>query len=268
MAFLFLRMLKVAFLTFFFASSLVAGEPFSLFTNSPRGNISEEEWQKAYPFLLPEDFEIKHKLDEIFSRSTRVTFNSHSLTKAGFTTGNEQKYSLVVVTRHKELPGYIFKLYLDNEKYKSEDRARYLLTKRALGASLIKNYIDEHDLSHIFQVPKKWIYLLPEVEKPLKKYSYKNFIIVEEEMDILEKNANKRAWKEKVTKEILLNLYQMVKEIGLVDCMKIDNIPFATNGKVSFVDTEAMTTSRPVTYKRLKKSLSHDKKEFWHSLTK
>ncbi|HRD56089.1 MAG TPA: hypothetical protein PLC42_06805 [Parachlamydiaceae bacterium] len=260
-----LRFLKTLFFALFFVSSLMAGEPFSLFTSSPRSDIPEEDWQKAYPFLLPEDSEMKQKLDAIFENS-RATLNSHSLIKAGFSTADHQKYSLIVVTRHKDFPGYIFKLYLDNEKYKPETRARYLLTRRALGSSLIQKFIDEHDLGHMFQVPKKWIYLLPEVKKPLKKYAYKNFIVVEEEMDILEKHANKRAWKEKVTKEMLLNLYQIVKEIGLVDCVKIDNIPFATNGKITFVDTEAFTKERPVTLKRLKKSLSHSKRAFWERL--
>ena len=148
----------------------MAAEPFSLFTSSPRSDIPEDDWQKAYPFLMREDFEIKHQLDAIFD-SGRVTLNSHSLKKAGFTTGDHQKYSLIVVTRHKSFPGYIFKLYLDDEKYKPEGRARYLLTRRALGASLIQRFIDEHDLSHIFQVPKKWIYLLPEVKKIVKHHN-------------------------------------------------------------------------------------------------
>lgn len=221
--------------------------------------------ERASPFLLPDDSEIKAKLDRIFGQS-RVTLNSKTMEKAGFSTGKRQKYSRIVVAKHKDLPGYIFKIYLDNDKYKPNAKAQNYFIKRASGALAIQNCIEDNNLGHLFKVPRKWIYILPNTPKPKKNYSFKTFVLVEDDMKILDAHENKRAWKSsKVTKETLHGLYNILSTVGLIDCTKIDNIPFSRDGKIAFVDTEAHGYF-PVNYKRLKKWLSHSMKNFWSDL--
>jgi len=233
----------------------------------PRGSITQESWDILYPYLLPSDSEIMRTLNDIFGR-TRVTLNSDTMLKAGFTTGKAQEWSRIVVTKHKALPGYIFKIYLDDQGAKSDLRAQYFFEKRVRGSIAIQKYIDEKNLSHLFKVPRKWVYLLPETSLPKKKYSFKNFILVVEDMQILNKDENKKAWKgSQVNKDTLVALHNILKDVGLLDCSKIDNIPFSIDGKIAFVDTETSGQSF-IPYSRLKKSLSSKMKHFWSDLTK
>lgn len=233
----------------------------------PKNSITQESWDKLYPYLLPEDSEIMGTLNDIFGKS-RVTLNPETMVKAGFSTGKAQEWSRIVVTKHPALPGYIFKIYLDNQDAKPDPRAQFFFEKRARGSVAIQNYIDKNNLSHLFKVPKKWIYLLPETALPKKKYSFKNFVLVEEDMQILSKDENKLAWKSsQVTEDTLVSLFHLLKDVGLLDCSKIDNIPFSIDGKIAFIDTETSGMSW-IPYNRLKKSLSSKMKRFWVDLTK
>ena len=233
----------------------------------PRAGITTEFWNKLYPYLLPEDSEIMDTLNDIFGKS-RVTLNKESMEKAGFSTGKAQEWSRIVVTKHPALPGYVFKIYLDDQDAKPDPRAQFFFEKRARGARLIQSYIDKHNLSHLFKVPKKWVYMLPETKLPKKKYSFKNFILVEEDMQILSKDENKLAWKSsQVTEDTLVALFHLLKDLGLLDCSKIDNIPFSIDGKIAFIDTETSGMDW-VPYKRLKKSLSPKMKRVWVDLTR
>jgi hypothetical protein len=231
----------------------------------PRSSITQETWEAVYPYLLPETDELKFQLDEIFSQY-RVTLNSETLSESGFTNVKPRKYSRIVVTKHPKVPGFVFKIYLDDQGTKSDDIALYFLIRRVQGALTIQNYIDEHDLHENFKVPKKWLYLLPDTPMSKKKYSYKNFIVVEEDMYIMDKESNKKTWKSsKVTEKTLLGLYRILKDIGLMDCTRIENIPFSEDGKITFIDTE-MFGYYDVPLKRIKKVLSPNMRSFWSRL--
>lgn len=232
---------------------------------SPREDLTEDAWAKIEPYLLPDNFSMKSELDQIFSKS-RVISNSYTLEQAGFTNSKTREFSRLVVTSHPKLPGYIFKIYLDKLRKKPDEAAQYFFIRRVKGALAIQQFIEDHKVDHLFKVPKKWIYLLPEVESHSKKYSYKNFVLIEEDMHILDKKENKAAWAGPlVTEETLLHLYQLLKEIGLIDCVRIDNIPFSKDGRIAFIDTEFFGSNH-VAYKRLKKSLSSEMKKFWLSI--
>lgn len=235
--------------------------------HSPSKDISEESWQAVYPYLLPDDFEIKGKLDEIFSHG-RVILNSSSLLKAGFTTSKTRSFSRIVVTKHPDFPGYVFKIYLDDESYKSNEVAQRFFLRRIKGALTIQNVIDKNNLQDLFKVPKKWIYVLPDAIKAKKKYSYKSFILVAEDMHILSKEENKKAWKSsQVNKNTLIGLHHILKDAGLLDCTHIDNIPFSKDGKITFIDTEVYGVEESrVPFKRLKKALSSKMRHFWYDL--
>lgn len=235
--------------------------------HSPSKDIKEESWRTVYPYLLPDDFEIKGKLDEIFSHG-RVILNSSSLLKAGFTTSKTREFSRIVVTKHPELPGYVFKIYLDDESYKSNDVAQRYFLRRIKGALAVQKVIDENNLSDLFKVPKKWIYVLPDAIKAKKKYSYKSFILVAEDMQIVSKDENKKAWKSsQVNKNTLIGLHIILKDAGLLDCTHIDNIPFSKDGKITFIDTEVYgVDSDRVPLRRLKSALSSKMRHFWYDL--
>jgi hypothetical protein len=247
-------------LTMFHESSIFGWD-----IQSPRSSISQETWESVYPYLLSEYDELKFKLDEIFNES-RVTLNSRTLSDAGFTNVKPRKFSRIVVARHPQFPEYVFKIYLDEQGHKSDEAALYLLIRRVQGALAVQNCIDKHELHANFKVPKKRLYLLPETPMKKKRHSNKQFIIVEEDMNILDKDSNKKAWKSsKITEQSLLGLYYILSEVGLVDCCRIENIPFSEDGKITFIDTE-MFGFNSVPARNLKKVLPSNMRRFWSSL--
>ena len=256
----------MVFLFLLEANPLVASASKYLAT-APNAKVTDQAWQEVLPFLLPEESEIKEKLDALFNDS-RAILNSSSLKMAGFTTSRPQEFSLIVVTKHPSFPGYIFKIYLDNEKQKPDNKAQYYFLRRVKGACAIQKCIDENQLDAFFKVPKKWIYPLPAFEGQVKKYSHKNFILVVEDMEILSTKANIKAWKSSmVTKELLVGLHRITTEVGLVDCAKIDNIPFSKDGRVAFVDTESFGFPKVPLY-RLKEVIPSHMRSFWSKLIK
>jgi hypothetical protein len=239
--------------------------PFVSIASLEKKEVTEELLKEIYAYLIPDNLEIKHQLDKMF-KANRAILNPKALIKAGFTKAKPRKFTRIIVTTHKHFPGYIFKIYLDAQRYKSDEPEQIVFLNRVKGALAITKFIADNNLQDFFKVPKKWIYLVPGKPIPSKDFQYKNFILVEEDMHLLDKEANALAWKSyKVTKELLVGLYQILKEIGLRDCAKIDNIPFSEDGKVAFIDTQSYGY-KSVPFKRLKKALSSEMQEFWDSL--
>jgi len=227
----------------------------------------ETSLAQIIPYLLPQTHPLHEQLEKIFT-SSRVILNLKTLKKAGFTKCKPRKFTRLLVTTHPNTPGYIYKLYLDAQKYyKKLPEYEYWLM-RVKGANLILKEIRELGLEEYFKVPKKWIYQLPHSPSPPSEFLRKDFILVEEDMGLYNEKENAKMWKsDKVSREILDGLYTILKNIGLHDCVKIDNIPFSKDGKIAFVDTQTYH-EWPVQYKNLIQSLSPDNQEYWKSLIK
>lgn len=218
------------------------------------------------PYLLPEHHEIKPILDSIFTQS-RATLSPETLLEAGFITCEPRKYTHVIVTTHPDVPGWVFKLYLDSQVRHTKKSEAQHWNDRAEGAEIISQIIESYGFQSLFKIPKKWIYVLPEYPKASKGYIEKESILVEEDMQILPKKENLKKWKSsEVSRELLSALYIILKEAGLSDCLKPANIPFSIDGKVAFVDTEIHGDTK-IKYKELKSYLSEENKAFWAKLT-
>lgn len=221
-------------------------------------------WQMLTPYFLPEDHPIKPKLDDLFSQ--RITLNSHSLNKAGFDDPIPQQYSKTIVTKHKKIKGYYFKLFSDDQ-HDVCDWAK--LYARALGAERVQRCVDRNQLHHLFKVPKKWIYPLPPNPSPPEGSLRKNFILIAEDMHVYNKQENLKKWKHNklVTTELLDAVYIVLQEEGLNDSAYAFNMPFSKNDhKVVFLDLEE-SHLWPVRFKRLNQYLSKEMKAYWISLS-
>jgi len=228
---------------------------------------SDESLKSLQPYFLPSEMEIKGKLDALFKKS-RHLLNSKTLKEAGFTDNKPRKYTQVIVTKHPEFEGFVFKIYLDAQRYKSDELEEVTFLNRIQGAAAIREYIEENGLQEMFKVPKKWLYPIVQGPKAKKEFAAKKYILVAEDMHLLDSKGNRDAWKsEKITKELLANLYQILKVVGLSDCAKIENIPFSEDGKVAFIDTESYG-EKSVPFKRLKKSLNPKAQVIWDELIK
>lgn len=230
-----------------------------------RPPVKAKVWNKVFPYLLPDDHPIKPNLDLIFS-SSRAILNLKTLRAAGFVNPKVRKWTRLIVVKHPQLPGYVVKTYLDAQRnYKDKPEYHHWLL-RIKGARAIQDLIDKNQWNHLFKVPKKWIYALPNQPAPPKEYSRKNFILVQDDMDLLSPADNRAAWgSHMVTEEMLFGLYTILETLGLTDCIKIDNIPFSKDGRVAFIDTQSFD-QWPVHYKMFTSFLSEDLQPYWKRL--
>jgi hypothetical protein len=123
--------------------------------------LNKEMQSRIAPHLLPSDHPMRLKVDAIFSQS-RVVESKRTLLDAGFVIiAGPMPHSFVIVARHPEVPGYVFKLYPDSEKRcrKNVPHWRWLV-RRCEGAQGIRNIIKRKNIRH-FTVPDKWLCVLP-----------------------------------------------------------------------------------------------------------
>lgn len=264
-----MKFLFLSCLLFSFALSS-AQEPNTENAHRPNPSLyaSDAAWESVYDFLIPEDHPIKNELDQIFTSSR--AFETHATMKsAGFSPAKPQKFTQLIFTSHPNIKGYVIKAYLDNQKYFEQRPEFYYWVKRIKGANLIRQYIEFNNYSHLLKVPRKWIYLLPDEPSPNPKYLRKNFILVEEDMDIYGDAGNKRIWKSSlVTKELLNALYKTAMDLGLYDSLHpLNNCPFSKDGRVAFVDTQRFYEAR-VKFYNLTPYLSPTMRQHWLKLTK
>lgn len=212
-------------------------------------------------FLLPVEHPIKPVLDHIFS-SSRALLSLESLEKAGFSFSKPRKFTNLIVARHPAIHGYIFKLYLDAQRYHKDKGEHFFWILRVQGSLLVRQQIIANNLQDFLKVPQKWIYALPKNPKPHKGYMRKNYILVEEDMDLISNEENKALWKSGyVSKELLDAVFLVLREVGLSDCAKPDNIPFSKDGRVAFIDTQTFGGSVP--FNNLTSVLSEENQSYW-----
>lgn len=213
--------------------------------------VPMELWMNLRPYFLPINHPIKKKLDRIFAK--RATLSKETFVEAGFSITRRNRPINAVVTRHRDLKGYLVKAYLDSQ-FALDEWQMWL--KRIHGVEVIRACLTKHGYTD-FVLPKKWIYPLPaEPSPPLSaEFNRKNFILIVEDMHILKNSENKKAYKQMLTKPLLTALYTVLKECELTDCVYIGNMPFTIYGKIAFIDTELFHHGIP-DFIRLKKYLS------------
>lgn len=223
--------------------------------------VSQQAWDLAAPYFLPETHPAKAKLDELFSKSRPIQ-NLETLKKAKFKFKKREKAENIIIAKHPKLKGVLLKLYTDSQA-KIPDWPMWV--QRIQGAELIRSIIKRHNYK-TFVVPKKWIYPLP--DKSSNDPNKKHFIMVVEDMHLVDALPNENMWKSSimVTENTLFALYTIIKEGGLLDSIFIDNIPFTKDAKIAFIDTEHFGKG-PIPYHRLTPRLPASLRPYWIKIT-
>lgn len=228
-----------------------------LFANASE---SDDIRSRLKPYLLDETSPLKKKLDKLFGK-TRVTESVESFEKAGFGKVRLRKPTNIVVGKHKDFKGYLFKVYLDSQPPVCE-WCNWIM--RIEGAKCIKECIKRRGYRN-FTVPDKWIYLLP--SRPLSKGAHpKCSVLIVKEIDILDASANLKAYKTKMNARLLRELFTIIDEERLLDSVFPDNAPFTRAGKIAFIDTEHFHCSEPIPFHKLSPYLSPDMQKRWNEL--
>jgi hypothetical protein len=209
-------------------------------------------------YLLPSNHPIKPMLDAIFSVS-RVTSSKETLQQAGFKIATKEHYSHTVIARHPKVPGYIFKLYTDDQTWIDDEEK---LMQRIQGALLAQEIIGKHGWEAYFKVPQKLLYRLPKSLNP----EGKRFILIAEDLHIHSKNTNLDKWSSKQVKgEKLDALYTFLTEGGFADSIYPFNLPFTHDGKWAVIDTEKYY-AWPINYHLLTIYLHYNMQVHWEHL--
>lgn len=229
--------------------------------------VEKSVWDQLTPYFLPDSHPAKKQLDAIFNAKKRVLESTESLKHAGFKHPKPRQWTRLIVTSHSKVPGMIIKLYTD-QQHPHRGRPEYTFwVSRIQGASLIRQAIQERGLQGIFCVPQKWIYPVPQKPSPSSGIKYrKNFILVEDDMNIFSDPENEARWKSgHITAKKLDLVFGLLQDLGLWDCAKPANIPFCKDGKIAFIDTQTYHTW-PVKLDRLTPFLSPPLQEHWKGL--
>lgn len=258
--------LYVLFLIFSFALMEVEALQINdLQLERPDAPINDKLRIKIASYLMPENHPIKPALDQLFSAS-RVLLNWESLCAAGFEATKPRKFTRLIVASHPDFPGYIFKLFVDAQRYEKKELVHEYWINRIVGARLIEEQIVRNGWQHYFKVPKKMLYILPKDPQPPKEFYAKNSILVEDNMNIFSSSDNNALWKsDSISTEFLKALFTLAESIGLGD-MKPDNIPFSLDGRAAFVDTQTYHVKGGA--KKMTSYLSPENQTYWKQLIK
>lgn len=215
-------------------------------------------------YLLPADHWLQSALDEIFAGNEALK-DHHNFKKAGFDIICKRS-SKMIVASHEKIEGYLIKAYLQSDK---PNLSWKWMCNRCEGAENIRKLIKKKKLKH-FIVPDKWIYRLPEevVSKGHRESLNKQTdpaVLVVTRMNIGSYEHARLAWKEKVTHEVLRELYCILSH-GFASLYLVLNIPYTHDGKFACLDTEF--PFRHFNYEKVYHYLSDEMKLYWEILIK
>lgn len=222
-----------------------------------------EIWQSLEPYFLPKNHRMRPFMDKTF-HAERITLSVETLKKAGFKNIKFRRDLAIILGKHKNFPHYLLKIYVDTQPFVNE---WWPFMERIRGAEAIRACIKKHGFEKHFEVPRKWLYPLPADPSPPDdpRYYRKNFVLVVEDMQILDDAANKEAYLTKMTKEKLDAFYVILTEVALDDSTFARNTPFTRNGKMAFIDTERYNKNS-IPYVFLLRYLSEPMQEYWQKL--
>lgn len=189
-----------------------------------------QECRSLNTYLLPNDHPAKNILPTLFLNPYMFA-SSKKWEKEGFTVKLGYK---IMVGFHPSLPGYVIKKFRNNVSPKKQlDN----FIKRIEGAKLLKDYIAQHNFTHL-TVPEKWLYKLPKCFSITGKETY---VLVVENMDIFDDWDNPKGETRRLyynmDMETVTELCITLHDVGGCDAY-LKNQPFTHSGKIAFVDTE------------------------------
>ena len=154
----------------------------------------------------------------------------------------------IMVARHPSVQGLLFKKYTSDIAEKDQTKN---YERRLEGANRLRAFADSHRLGRIV-VPHKWILELP---RPFRGAR----VLVAEQLDLLSDGQLKAAYRN-IDPNLLGELCVVLHRFRGMDSIAT-NIPFVSDGRIGFIDTEHWdrSTSKPYLH-RVGEYLSKDRK--------
>lgn len=224
-------------------------------------NVKEIEEQVA-PYLLPKDHFTSEALDAIFKKKG-VLATIESMKDAGFEILIYRQGRGLIVASHPLLKNFLIKTYLDTATHVEWTR----WVRRSQGRERMQQFMDAHPIyNRYFKVPLKWIYQIPRKKRGVATENSvpREYVLVVENMDLADKETNLQMYQSLITYTALDGLYLIIDQTGFSDG-HIGNLPFSSDGRIAFIDTE-YTNTWPVHFDWMSKWFSARKKRYWEAL--
>lgn len=227
-------------------------------------------------YILPTDHWLQEALDGIFTQfdaqKDEETFHDAGFVKIC------KRSSDMIVAKHSQIPGYIIKIYLREDK---PEQSWKWMSNRCEGAENVRNLITRKNLKH-FIVPDKWIYrlagfdecdLIDQLPDSIESKGRKSSLVkqtspaclVATMMNIVSYDGSRHAWKEKITHSHLRELYCILSH-GFASTYIHQNIPYTKEGKFACLDTEI--PFRHHKYSKINHYLNSEMRVYWDILVK
>ncbi|WP_068470876.1 hypothetical protein [Candidatus Protochlamydia phocaeensis] len=228
--------------------------------------LSNKIKKRMRPYIIPDKHPMKDNLDAIFLRK-RATVNEDTFKASGFRIISKRPRSFIYVAKHKSLPTYLVKAYMDDQLKEKRDRPSWeWLVRRCEGADKIRYIINKKQI-RFFVVASKWIYPLPADPSPPKdeKHTRHLALLLVTDMNLAPKDLNYYAWQNYITPDHLDELYSILS-FAKGSSYRPDNIAYTNQGLFAFIDTEY--PSQGPDYKSIRMYLNPDMRAYWDRLVK
>lgn len=229
-------------------------------TKAPKNseNVAQEDLNPNH-YFLPEKSPLKKILNKIFL-NPQVLKNKTTFHAAGFQTVFFRKQTNNLrIAKHPLLPGYLFKLYLKEERVLPFQEEQVGLIRRAFIASEIRKIVQQHKLTSI-TVADKWIYKLPQYKGEKAQTTY---VLVVKDMQLAKRSKSEKMWRDKATRAQLRELHHILGA-GYASASIVRNIPYTKSKKFACIDTEYSKQQFPL--KKLKRHFSRKNKKRWKKI--
>ena len=171
---------------------------------------------------------------------------------AGFSVLDRSNDKRIMAAQHPCVPGVLFKKY--NSTVDIDQRNNYVA--RVEGADCLRAFIFDHQLQHIV-VPRKQVIDLPVV---FSSGGQSSQVLAVEKFDLIELKATIKCYRD-IDLFILREVCFVLFHFRGLDSI-VDNLPFTTEGKVAFIDTERWRGGRRRPYLRhLRRYLTSDRRK-------
>jgi len=138
----------------------------------------------------------------------------------------------ICVASHKSVDGYLFKKYVASGKRDSLKDQLQNYQARLEGARRLRSLVAEGGLRHV-AVPRKWLRELPSDFGSRRQPSH---VLVVERLDLLDDAESSREYG-RIDDDALRDLCVVLHAFRGLDST-IKNVPFTSDGRMAFIDTE------------------------------
>jgi hypothetical protein len=178
-------------------------------------------------YLCRMAFDDPAKLDlAALFRDAHMFESRRAWTSAGFQVVNRVNSGKIMVAQHPSVRGLLFKKYTADV---SQDDQTKNFERRVEGARELHAFVTESDLRHVV-IPRKWLIELP------RPFARKTYVLAVEQLDLASEDQTKTSY-QRVDPDVLRDLCIVLFHFRGMDS-NAKNLPFVTDGRIAFVDTE------------------------------